>query len=325
MEAAPDSSLDSYFLLLEGELRRHLNAFLAAQAQNGTVDVAGIASPDVRLLLQNLAKRWHSPQAPTTTQQQTQTQYKKKNLRLEGSSVIATNFLTILVVLNNYHHRSTNSPPAFAFVFCFSCISFLLFSFYLFFFSYWYSQTGETHWDTIEECHSCTLRVLRALRDKAGIDTSESVRQLQARWETLERFGDFAFDNTPKVLGLLHPDACSTQFNPCSLVQIEVADIAQREGGPPGEASAPRLVLRGLPAEATAQAVMLVIQAQDIDVDESMIHLGEGQGEGAGPAEPYVELKSVEDQRALLELGSIRIRKTTVRQSPCLAQTARVL
>lgn len=134
MEAAPDSALDSYFLLLEGELRRHLNAFLAAQAQSGTVDVAGIASPDVRLLLQTLAKRWHSPQAATTAQQQTQTQYKKKNLRLEGSSVIATNFLTILTVLNCYHHRSTAPPlPSFAFVF----FSFLSFVFFLFFLSGW--------------------------------------------------------------------------------------------------------------------------------------------------------------------------------------------
>jgi hypothetical protein len=137
MEAAPDSSLDSYFLLLEGELRRHLNAFLAAQAQSGTVDVAGIASPDVRLLLQNLAKRWHSPQAPTATQQQTQTQYKKKNLRLEGSSVIATNFLTILLVLNNYHHRSTNSPPPdFRFRFFFAYSFSLVFFLFIYFSSY---------------------------------------------------------------------------------------------------------------------------------------------------------------------------------------------
>lgn len=67
---------------------------------------------------------------------------------------------------------------------------------------------------------------------------------------------------------------------------------------------------------------MLVLQAQDIDIDEPMIHLGGGQGEGAGPAEPYVELKSVEDQRALLELGSIRIRKTTVRQSSFAVSSA---
>jgi hypothetical protein len=92
--------------------------------------VAGIASPDVRLLLQTLAKRWHSPQAATTAQQQTQTQYKKKNLRLEGSSVIATNFLTILTVLNCYHHRST-APPlppslSYFFVSFFCFLSFFL-------------------------------------------------------------------------------------------------------------------------------------------------------------------------------------------------------
>jgi hypothetical protein len=129
MEAAPDSALDSYFLLLEGELRRHLNAFLAAQAQSGTVDVAGIASPDVRLLLQTLAKRWHSPQAATTAQQQTQTQYKKKNLRLEGSSVIATNFLTILTVLNCYHHRSTTPSPSSLSLFLLSFVFLFLFFF----------------------------------------------------------------------------------------------------------------------------------------------------------------------------------------------------
>jgi hypothetical protein len=102
-------------------LRRHLNAFVAAQAQSGIVDVAGIASPDVRLVLQSLAKRWHTPQAATAAQQQAQKQYKKKNLGLEGSSVIAANFLTILTVLNCYHHRSTVPPPPslFAFVFVF--------------------------------------------------------------------------------------------------------------------------------------------------------------------------------------------------------------
>jgi hypothetical protein len=59
--------------------------------------------------------------------------------------------------------------------------------------------SGETHWETIEQGHECALRVLRALRDKADIDTSESVRQLLVQWEALERFGDFAFDHTPKV------------------------------------------------------------------------------------------------------------------------------
>jgi hypothetical protein len=101
MEAAP--SLDTFFVLLENQLRRHLHAFVAAQAQAG-IDVAGIASNDVRLLLQNLAKRWHSPQGNLGGP--------KKNLRLAGSPVIEANFLTILTVLNCFHHKSTLRSPS---------------------------------------------------------------------------------------------------------------------------------------------------------------------------------------------------------------------
>jgi hypothetical protein len=57
---------------------------------------------------------------------------------------------------------------------------------------------------------------------------------------------------------------------------------------------------------------MWSLQAQDVDVDESMIHLAD-VGED-GPAEPFVELKSTDDQQALLELGSVRIKKIPVRR-----------
>jgi hypothetical protein len=57
---------------------------------------------------------------------------------------------------------------------------------------------------------------------------------------------------------------------------------------------------------------MWSLQAQDVDVDESMIHLAD-VGED-GPAEPFVELKSTDDQQALLELGSLHIKKTPVRR-----------
>jgi hypothetical protein len=101
MEAPP--SLDVYFVLLENELRRHLHTFISSQV----VDVSGLASPDVRLMLNNVAKRWQSPQSNLPGSG-------KKQLRLEGSPVIGANFLTILTVLNCFHHKSTHAASFFA-------------------------------------------------------------------------------------------------------------------------------------------------------------------------------------------------------------------
>jgi hypothetical protein len=105
--------LDAFFSLLESELRHHLRVFVAqwaaVQQQPTEGCVAEIASPDVRLMLKNLAKRWddHGGMLPSTS----------RGLRLEGSPIIAANFSTINTVLNLYHHKSTFSPPPLSFVF----------------------------------------------------------------------------------------------------------------------------------------------------------------------------------------------------------------
>jgi hypothetical protein len=116
--------LDAFFSLLESELRHHLRAFVAqwAAVQQPTEGcVAEIASPDVRLMLKNLAKRWddHGGMLPSTS----------RGLRLEGSPIIAANFSTINTVLNLYHHKSTSFPPpsSFVFVLFFICL-FICFS-----------------------------------------------------------------------------------------------------------------------------------------------------------------------------------------------------
>jgi hypothetical protein len=102
--------------------------------------------------------------------------------------------------------------------------------------------------------------------------------------------------------------------------QIVVEEIAHsqedawsRGGVPP--ATAPKLLLEGLPAEVSASAVMWALQAQDVNVTEAMIHLAHNGGD-----KPYVELNSVAEQQDLLELGSLTIKKTPVplRAKVCL-------
>jgi hypothetical protein len=91
-----------------------------------------------------------------------------------------------------------------------------------------------------------------------------------------------------------------------------------------GSSAAPRLLLRNLPAEATVSAVVWALMAQDVEVEESMVHLAAGGGSGAEEergdesvahhaAEPFVELKSIQDQQELLALGIITIKRTRVR------------
>jgi hypothetical protein len=104
-------SLDAFFSTLEKELRLHLRAFVAQWAAAGGGAVDEIASHDVRLMVQNLGRRWDDHGAGQAG--------KTRDLRLEGSPIIAANFYTIHTVLNRYHHKS--APP--------SCKSFSYLSF----------------------------------------------------------------------------------------------------------------------------------------------------------------------------------------------------
>jgi hypothetical protein len=75
-----------------------------------------------------------------------------------------------------------------------------------------------------------------------------------------------------------------------------------------GASGTPKLLLKGIPAEANVSAVMWALQAQGIDVIESMIHLSSDDT----VSEPFVELNSVDEQRDLLEMGRITIKRTMV-------------
>lgn len=249
-------SLDAFFSTLEKELRLHLRAFVAQWAAAGGGAVDEIASHDVRLMVQNLGRRWDDHGAGQAG--------KTRDLRLEGSPIIAANFYTIHTVLNRYHHKST------------------------------------THWEVIEQGVDCAVRLLRALHTYAGVDTRQSVSGLLDRWQAVEKIGHSAYDHSVKI------------------AVEDVTDDRSRASGSCG----PRLLLRNLPAEASVRAVIWALQAQDVDVAESQVHLAgtaggpeaeEGDdGAGVAPSEAFVELNSADEQRALLELGTITIKRTPV-------------
>jgi hypothetical protein len=99
-----------------------------------------------------------------------------------------------------------------------------------------------------------------------------------------------------------------------------VEDVTD-ERGRASSSCGPRLLLRNLPAEASVRAVICALQAQDVEVAESQVHLaGRGgpeaeegnDGAGVAPSEAFVELNSADEQRALLELGTITIKRTLV-------------
>jgi hypothetical protein len=106
--------------------------------------------------------------------------------------------------------------------------------------------------------------------------------------------------------------------------QVVVEDVTDGAGSGrrvSGSSAAPRLLLRNLPAEATVSAVVWALMAQDVEVEESMVHLAAGGGSGSEEersdesvaTEPFVELKSIQDQQELLALGTITIKRTRVR------------
>ncbi|ELR19593.1 uncharacterized protein ACA1_197730 [Acanthamoeba castellanii str. Neff] len=207
-------------------------------------------------MVQNLGRRWDDHGAGQAG--------KTRDLRLEGSPIIAANFYTIHTVLNRYHHKST------------------------------------THWEVIEQGVDCAVRLLRALHTYAGVDTRQSVSGLLDRWQAVEKIGHSAYDHSVKI------------------AVEDVTDDRSRASGSCG----PRLLLRNLPAEASVRAVIWALQAQDVDVAESQVHLAgtaggpeaeEGDdGAGVAPSEAFVELNSADEQRALLELGTITIKRTPV-------------
>jgi hypothetical protein len=104
-------------------------------------------------------------------------------------------------------------------------------------------------------------------------------------------------------------------------MQIAVEDVTD-DRSPASGSCGPRLLLRNLPAEASVRAVIWALQAQDVEVAESQVHLAgaaggpeaeEGDdGAGVAPSEAFVELNSADEQRALLELGTITIKRTPV-------------
>lgn len=102
-------SLDSFFATLERELGRHLRAFVEQWAAAGGGAVDEIASRDVRLMVHNLGRRWDDRGAGGPAG-------KTRNLRLEGSPIIASNFYTIHTVLDRYHHKSAPSSSCKSFV-----------------------------------------------------------------------------------------------------------------------------------------------------------------------------------------------------------------
>ncbi len=65
------------------------------------------------------------------------------------------------------------------------------------------------------------------------------------------------------------------------------------------------MLLKNLPVDATTNAVMCALKAQDIEVQEESIHLEQG----------VIEL-SEEDQKSLLELGSVIIKRVPVCCNP---------